>query len=58
MLERIRAAEMTLNLKCVLSTQEIDFVGYTVPAEGIGLCSDNLKAIKELEMPSNVSGIE
>lgn len=56
-LRLIRAAEMTLNAKCVLGVNEVDFVGFTISEKGVRPCKDNLDAIKKLVEPSNTGEI-
>ena len=59
-LERIRSAGagMTLNEKCVFGVSSVDFVGFTISAEGVRPCNDNLKAIAELPSPDNPSKLK
>lgn len=54
-LQRLNAQGITTNLeKCHIGKKEIDFLGYTVNAEGIRPKSDKVKAIKEYPKPGNV----
>ena len=57
-LERVKRSGLTLNSKCVIAEESIDFVGFTVDAAGIRPCADNRKAIQELKEPSNTTQIK
>lgn len=57
-LQRIQESGMTLNEKCDLGTKEINFVGFTINEHGVRPSVDNLKAIKELAVPTNVTQVK
>ena len=57
-LERIRAAGMTLNKKCVIQEEKIEFVGYEMGQDGIRPTAENLKAIEMLPEPTNATQIK
>lgn len=57
-LERFREVGMVLNKKCVIGTNRVEFVGYTIGPEGVRPNFDNLRAIEGLREPTNATQIK
>lgn len=54
-LERMEAAGITLNDKCVFSVSKIKFIGQLISEEGIQIDPEKINAIMNMTRPQNVS---
>ena len=52
-LEKIKDAGLTLNNKCVIAAESIEFVGLQIDADGSRPCANNPRAILEFKEPTN-----
>ena len=56
-LEKLTEAGVTLNEKCVFSTDTVKFLGHIISPSGIQIDPEKVKAIRNLPQPRNVSDL-
>lgn len=58
-LARLEQHKVTLNLdKCKMRQTSVDFLGFTVSADGVAVNSDRVKVLKEMREPKNVQELQ
>ncbi|PRP79435.1 retrotransposable element protein [Planoprotostelium fungivorum] len=57
-LRRLQEHKLAVNAKkCEWHKSSVDFLGYIVSADGIGMCPDRVQAIRNWQVPKNVSDL-
>ena len=56
-LDKMRAANVTLNDKCEFSVKKVKFLGHIITAEGVSIDPDKVEAIVSMKVPEDVPGL-
>ena len=54
----MKAAGVTLNVKCAFFVSKIKFIGHSIPKEGIQIDPEMIRTIVNLARPQNVSELQ